>query len=726
MKRLFMRQKNQRSQIAVVITLIIGVIILFTIVFINLAKVSERKTLTSQTVDRAALYMASNIGGIASLLKSKEKSDWNYLWGTLFGVVLIIGGVALGHFGVTLPIAAIVVTFGVATMRDNIKSMQETWPHVADQMTRYNSLREETLQTMVLALSLGDGANVTRRAKTDIFEFKDTATNSITEYDLTKSPLLETLKKRKNKDTLPRYSAWYYAKRYPLVSEDGLGQKIKGFIDNLLKYVYITKWDANTWNVTDVSLVVGPNGGNVDVTCDSCPSWVFNAGQDLVTAVGISEDKKKFLGLGDYEPFGFLKEQFTQLLIKLDSLGGSYSYYDLSFCNPNLIFWTACGDVDNVIEDLKGFTVDTRDLLNKPVSSRIPDLTLWINDFYDMNYAHSASGGTHDVYDRLSRDQGYIETWIGELGSIDTEIKPWIYGDKGTHCGTGLGNVVSKCEVDWCCDCSDCECLVCCHPASCSWKGIYCSCSPSNVCTERDLYEHKPNSPQGCPLIDYTPGCTCACSTQFANDEHEKACRFQGDYNWANFAGPTEVRQAIEILKALKSDLDELKNIIQTFAQDVDTIINRNCELRNDLIYAWQDRPLPGESSGRSHVARAKLEGYPTNEHFPHLVQTREWGGMVKKLTLVDASGNFILSADTYAADIPTAWWNMRFRKNPAEKDFADKAKLAAIVSDIQTDGKADATKTDVDNLLSGYGISSASHGYYGPTKPEIYIEKVK
>jgi hypothetical protein len=764
--------RNPQAQIAVIITLVIALIILFTVVLINISKVSEKKVESSQVVDRGALYLASQLGSIVHTLKQYHDSN---LWGLLLGIALVIGGFVI------FPIAPLPVKLALVGLATQL--MTATWPGVVQNMSRYNSLREETMLSMGSSLHR-DNERVKRIGTSDEFywdindnDIYDAAGESYTDengngiydpgepftdinnpnqngvydppeqrYVLTGTPVLEHIPG----DFTSRFAAWYWANRAPQVTEAGLSASIDTLVTRLKEYVDIDNWDEDAWQVTRASFTVEPSTfadegfGNIDVTCGggSCPSWVADANNNRIRVITIDDNKKDWLGLGDYTPFGFLPKKFNDLCIDLEDKGG---VYDLSFCEDPWYWSPSCEGIADVIEDLKGFVAETKALFNKPISERTQDITAWLPVFYDIN-EHNADGSSvdgdleDDIYERLERTYTEIRSWIRELINLNTNtITPDIEAAHG-YCGYGVGDEKSECPLVYCCDwddCGNCTCACfCCCPDdcdTCAWEGTYCSCTDGDgkppVCRHGDLYEEPPD---WCNLTDDTPGCMCSCEPSPSYDTEVDACDFQGWFGKKERGdpdptGPTEVKQAIEILEALREDISEIQGYIWNFAQDVQSILNQNPNnIRNEFIYAWEDERAEGQTYGRCHLIKIELQDYPTQEEFPHLVEKRALGDIVKMVRFEgNEEGNFVVTVSTYEEDLSTSAGVLKFRKNPASAQF-DLSNLRKVVNDIQDNGLIDTTQSYVDDIINNYAISSQARGFYGPDKPHIRIERLE
>lgn len=732
-----MANRNLKAQIAVIITLVIAAIFLFVVVFINLAKLSNIKTLTSQVADRSALQIASQIGSMSHNFQVKldlrqegdeyRKCDgfnWVALGAILSGI--LIAGLTLG---LGWPISVFLFGVGLASL-----GLINTWNSslpinkaIYDQfkgMTTYNGTREATLYQALSSLQTDD--TLLRPSDNGVF-FDDIDQDTVKdpgepEYNLSSIEAIKNAKKT------GRFFAWYYARRLPLVSEERMQPAIDAFLNNLRNYIEFYEWDQVNWIHRNASFVVEP----VNVTCSSCPSWVYDAANGRVSALTI--DGAEIDENRNYIPSGFLKDKFLPLAKELDDRG-----YELPFCEnpwycPEWAPWncSSCGEIDDLIEDLNMLVARTKELVDLPVSLRFQGVSTWLPYFYDLEYDRSQSqqdGYKHDIYDRLTRDEIKINDWItnlNNLNDVDTSIRNTISVANG-HNEYGLGGAVSSCATEYNCCASDCTKRCCENSQNCSFQGIYCSACGSStppVCVRGDLYGAIPS---WCPLGNRSASCDSFCASCSRDRQCPDACNFQGQLANDNPSGPTEVAQAIEILERLLHDIGEIKSHIEAFAREASLLLPKEDVIRNEIVYAWTDK------ENYSHLVAVRLTDYP--ERLPYVTEERAWGIFQKCRVLRGGAndrggGDLRIITWRYDEDRPTPWWLMRLRKTetPQGAQLAefDKERLRAIVQDIQDNGILDSTVTDtvtdVENLLSNYAITSTAKVEYGPEKENIKI----
>jgi len=760
---------NQRSQIAVIITFVIALIFLFIAVFINLSKVSQVKTTTSTASDKAALGLASQLGSVSHYYKDKVLklsgsscatppcqvcgTDWISL-AVLIGVGLAIIGMAVFLTPAALiagPLALVMTASILSGINTQFKGM-----------TGYNAFRESALFQALRDTQSDDVELKVKTPGTGIFYddlnnngvFDSTRTTSEPVYDLSAIPEM------RNQKTVSRFAAWYYFLRLPLVDDAAMKAALDKFlsdpVEGIRRFIDVDEWDSSKWKINKLSYVIGPSNGSrgYTVTCSaSCPDWVKDSTQGLLRMVRMDAS--------DNVSGGFLKDKLVSLLNRLETS------YGLTFCDTS-----GCNDVNNLIEDLREFLLRSKELLNLPVSDRLSSLSGWFPLWYDSRYhcdnrwfkddkgncVDPASDPKlnddykYDICLRLMRDQTYINKWIQKLEALNNNtIVPDIRKKHG-ECTWGRGaSVSSKCAGAYgcdtnncgchCCgsDCSDCCCNTCCWYKTntispCAWEGTYYTCDPNPpVCSNGDLYGAVPG---WCGSRADHAGCHSNCGCDVHNFDYVTggAKDFQGQLSWRpSMAGnsdgtdkPTEVEQAIRILSSLYDDIARIEMSIGDLADSVAANLSNTDPKRNEIVYAWKDKPKADGSQQFSHFVKVKITGYP--EKLPNITESTEWGwvGIIpvpqKCRVLNDYQGDFTISTWRYDQDQPTdiAGWKLKRRKAPAAAEFPP-AQLESIVADAQDNAKIDSTQSYVDSILD-YSIASCSKAHYGPEKSDIYI----
>ncbi len=788
---------NRRSQIAVIITFVIAVIILFTAVFINISKVSQVKTSTSQAVDKSALGLASQLGSMSRYYKEKilkiggvcpepcqvcGLSDWV----PLAAVILTAIATAIAAF-VFFPLVFVGAAAGAVSMALLSSMVLSGINAKFKEMSGYNAMRESAL---FQSLSATQSDDVELKAKTPgsgVF-YEDSNNNGV--FD-TGEPVynLKDIPEMLNEKKASRFLAWYYTKRLPLVTDESMKGSIAVFISGIKGFIDADERDAGN-NITKLSFLITPKSGerNYEVTCSgsSCPDWVKDAGTGKLRIVRM--DSSAVYG-------GFLKDKLSSLLSRLETK------YNGFFCEGE-----GCkikpSDLNILIDqDLKMFLFRCKEVLDTPVSERLSSISQWYPYFYDptkhnADTRESIDGkDDYDVYLRLSRDINRINTMINGLEALNNStIKPGISDNHGGYCEEGRpdSDVVYNCFTAiascscWHTECGEYSCWKVCDGNKCEtslparWHGNYGTCTGSGfdhsahpVCQNGDLFGGLPNwcnNLKSVSCVSNNDSCD-RCSPPPTSAVTDNSYNFQGQMSWENTSGPTEVEQAIRILRALNDDISKIKLLIKDLAEAAmkqlpsrpyepytdtngngvhdaeepfydlngNTVYDTNLLeflRRTEIVYAWKDKPVEGKTQ-YSHLARVRIDGYPDN--LPGVTESVEWFGAWMCRTLNNYQGDVKITTSRYDQDQPTdiAEWQLRRRKQPGEEDF-NKRKLEPMINDIQNTGKlspgssccADChgsyCQSDIDELLNNYAITSCSTAHYGPEKSDIYIAETK
>jgi hypothetical protein len=777
-----LKNKKTPGQVVVIITIFIAVIIFLSIVLINIGKISDIKTSTSQIADGGALNLASQWSMYCNTIRDTMMRKaalvriWGLNinvcisctetrceclnWGLLIPLAAIFLSIALMPF-VPIISAALVLVFFNPLFNEVNAIMKGGFQSAAAQMTQYASMRESSILAM-LSQAQFDDELADRMGSSDMFRFRydcvmepghTTCTPVYYWYDLKDTPVAASIK---SKQRIPRFSAWYWSKRYHWVTEAALIPEVKAFIAALVDITEFNTWDQAKWEYTEVSLKVPAN----NITCASgdCPEWAVPEKRIVRILSHISTDEKTIIdklwdwlngALGGINQSGFLPVKFTSLTKRLLDTPiyehqihyASRTQIDLPF---RLGIWSLTYDTSEIMvvsEALRGMMLRAVELLNTPVSHRIPSLNSWLPAWYNKE-DHS-----QDIYTRLGilLDGGAVEgkelqgirSWITDLNAIDQHVSAIVPEPNG-DCVNGTGDPAEDCSSVDCCEWDDsghCTCACrCCHPYNdCTWFGTYCSCSPElhtelgfcpsghgDIYSESSACRSLPNRHPSCPCGDCT-------GPHDPSWESVQACRFQGQLNWANNGGPTEIAQAIEILESLVTALETLRDKIKTFADRADAIMYPTNEtiiqLQKEAIYGWQDK------HGNSNIVRVNLDNYPARRLLPYIKESYGWFGFTKIWTLEGQTKGLVgdITVQRYTSDISVgSWWDLRYRMNPGGTPWPlDNLGRngVGIIHDIQGTG----IPSDAAPGLNTYGgITSETKGYYGIAKEDIYIERVR
>ena len=259
-------------------------------------------------------------------------------------------------------------------------------------------------------------------------------------------------------------------------------------------------------------------------------------------------------------------------------------------------------------------------------------------------------------------------------------------------------------------------------------------CKNSGDCHSDPACQPKCDDGKGCNCCKYPDGVD-------TKTKSNKAYRFQGQFSWENKdpifpSAFTEVQQAIEILAALKKDIDELKWEIENFAKGIAPYLNVDDRFKEQVVYAWRGR------DGRGHLVRAKVEGHRYGEdgcaiienypgELPRLHKTTKNWGFKICASLQYGKGNFTVKLWRYdEARQVGPWWNFRYTK-PPQGGVDYKADLDYLIGNIQNtqvsfpDYKNNMlalfTSTELDDICN-IAVHSWTKAAYGPEKKDIKI----
>jgi hypothetical protein len=165
-----------------------------------------------------------------------------------------------------------------------------------------------------------------------------------------------------------------------------------------------------------------------------------------------------------------------------------------------------------------------------------------------------------------------------------------------------------------------------------------------------------------------------------------------------------------------------IRAAIKKLADRAKIVLLQNEDLKNEAVYAWSD--YVNKTAVNHHLVRVKVAGYPKLENFPHRVTERLPLDFIKCLEVKGKTGDFNTIVSRYDGDMPSVWWNFRRRKTPAAVQI-DAAILEGIKQDVLSDGIIN-NIGPLETSVLPQAIESQTKAFYGPTKSEIYIEKVK
>lgn len=741
-----MKNKKTPGQVVVIITIFIAVMILFSLVLINIFKVSDLKTTTSQIADQGALSLGSQLGGYVKVLNDKiAKRVWFLAaFGSTcapnWGLYLIVAGIitaivmwplAVGGsmVGTLLAMSGVAISSGaVVTLMDINGAQRRAFADSVYSMTSYTAFRESVILSMLGSIQ-GDTAAVTQTGGLTSPRFTDNnpGPSQKTVYDLTGSPglpqILELVKQNK---PVSRYLAWYYSNRLPRISEKViLDPPIENLINVINLNTKIELWDPDLWEIQKLTFKTRPM-----IVTKNSEKWVVKGTNEIrvVGPVQLNDWAVNYCGVAGILNFiwgegGFLINKFRTLTERLLDANYSITYStkgSQTFCNVPLPWGYDHKEIYQVNDDIRGFLTRAMELLNLPVSYRIAAMSNWLPAFYNETDASPRA----DIYKRLMDDQALISKWLRELKAINSIITPIILQPNG-HCPEG-GDEAGRCDKS----CGSCSGCCCSDPGPCTYWGTYCRCTPDlrqELCTHGDLYGNKPSL---CPPGPKDTYCACGgCSQVYPV---VIACRFQGDLNWApSRSSQTEVLQAIDILTDMNRALKDITDAI--YSPDP-KVLNLVTEARNVMVttqikeqatYGWVDK------NNTPHVVSVRVDGYPPYQNFPSIVESELVPfGLIKCWNVRGTVEGWIkTTVSSYAGDVPAGWWILRTRRSVNQPEFS-RTDLNDLIAEIHAKSndrylQLKTHKVDFDALMANYAIRSAANGHWGADKKnQIYIQR--
>ncbi len=736
-------QKNT-SQIAVIFTIIIAIIIVFVFLFINIAKISDIKTLTSQIADKEGLVLASKMGTYVNKLWIQVQESVKVLgfvlpgtscepvkccainWGLLLPVLAFVIGIVLLSFIVTLPVSLLAagLTFGsMPFLAAEINAiMKGTFSRI--DMSPETAIRETSMEAMLAAIggnydpAVADKITDTNSTnstgnQTDNSTIKFVApmpgdpANTIEYYIGKAHPFLDEVRK---KNKVSRYVAWYWSKRYPLVGDQALATDMENFINLLVTYFFVEKWDTDNWKILEASIVSRPvDISNTDNSSGTIPKWVIQVppadSWEVIRAVGPVSSKPGLLDpiVDAIDRKDFLGEEF--MLVR--AFVANRIPFSLSFVGQ---------DIEDLRDLLKGVTVRCMEVLNLPINQRAVGINTWWPIFWDPNITHATSNNKddykekRDVWEKLKYAQLELEDWILQLNNADQKLKNIISSPNGdTRTGIGSGN--QQCRNGH----------KCYNRINCTWNGIYCSACPGGrppSCDLGDLYKKK--TFEYCPFYpDRNPSCACgSCSD---NVQCPAACEYMGEFNSKNTQGPTKLTQVIQILARLNDSLRLLIAEIENFQTRVDQVLNTPSPIKDIALYGWDDK------NGGLHLAKVKMDGYPAYKDFPYIreyygsfLNLPIFKGFLKCREVMNPMGNITVGVSRYDSDVKTDMWTLKYRNKSGGDEFSP-ASLKTLIQTIHTTGNV-TNSTEVDEYM--ITSKTKAHYEYGP-KHALTIERL-
>jgi hypothetical protein len=366
----YFRKGEQSGQVATIITLAIAVIFLFVAVTINIGRVAQKKTITSNAADGAAMQLASFIGSYANTLSltylrgrtRRSERDWSPLWNLVAAIVVtaLTWGGGFWSWG-TLAQGAAWASYGYNTIEAPTR-MEGQMQRMLSRLSMQDQFTEQSIQ-YALMNSIDDSAMVPDARDYD--EDGDTT------------------------DEISRFSQWYAMRLENLVRQaenaagNGLAQ-IQTFLPVLQNF----------------------------------------AGDSDAFRIQFSEDASRPLILEDPNTGGQITDpnspagingELVQVLQELDQQGIAASFW-----TPGAVAAGDIDQVDNLSIDLNRFfnwaAAPIGGLVNQPLEALNQIYDMWTTQLYDP------SGANSDWQDSWQTHIANIGSWSAELSGIIPQI----------------------------------------------------------------------------------------------------------------------------------------------------------------------------------------------------------------------------------------------------------------------------------------------------------------
>jgi len=364
------------GQIATILTLIIAAIFVFTVIILNMRKVTQRKAMLDNAADGAALFLASSVGSLGNKLAHEylgvdkngnvktEACNWDIVM--LINIALLIASIVAtilipgsGLVGVAATVANIArsVATGVAIaaglgLGGNVAHMIAIEPKQFQNFSLY--FKQMTAEQQLLEGAIQYAA----------FSVMDDTAEVLDKYDDTGNGRTD--------DKILRLTQAYYQRLRGLPA---LGPRINTYFIGPLRSFVSVEEDPDTWEVKKVQIPDYP----------LAPQRAF----------------------GDW-----LEKDFIDLLQLLENTGYGVSFWGSGDEND---------DVDRLISDIADFEKYAYSILAESPDQRLVSFEQW----YKQLYPNDDEIGWQM---RLVVWQGYLRAWIAELLEIQGRVQECING----------------------------------------------------------------------------------------------------------------------------------------------------------------------------------------------------------------------------------------------------------------------------------------------------------
>lgn len=684
---------RNNSQIATILTLIIGLIFLFMVFTINMGKVSKKKTVIDNACDGAGLLLASGLGSVASSLKFElgifgdAPYPFNRHCGpnmnVIIGWALIIIGIATAIFtggistGIAFTLAAGLLTLAPEALYEHFTEpgLMREMQAKSQNMTAEQRLFEGAIQSAIFA-TVDDPKFVP-----DLFDVDRDGIKFPTQFD-----------------KITRFNHWYFQRLNSLPRLGTLIEKFYAYLfpnpaaDSsgipILGKQFEIKENPKTWDAEEAHLLVNGSWRIGDWLRDKLKPFVvelWNHGYGVEFAKDYTKDITVVI------PPIWTEEQ-PMPEIELDDLGELY-------------------------RDIRRF----EDFIKKGVygqskDERIAAFEKWFVEFYNG----SSSG--QDWYKTMGEWVTHINTWIDQLTERHKQVlvcvkSCWAPGPY--QCGFGGGPCCrSHCECWPCGDgalfhrddvrahfnwfrsdskkvllasgCGECCSCVCDAECGCNPAGRYnCELCASGHCRPA-VPCNTPCNPPGCSEMP-RPCCESGCffflplcgDKIFTTSGGGGPCDGPCEDYYYDCGSPDDTI----IRRDYITKLIELRDSLKAFQAEILDIYNESQKEKNDpwlrqAIYVWKD--ITGKETGQYanpviqpqsavHMVYVKLD-LPADYKFPYPQTDRSWWNPLICQYVQNAKGDFYITVARYDEDLAkqgplSNFWKFRFRRNPAKNE---------------------------------------------------------
>ncbi len=688
-----MIKKRTTSQIATIVVFMIAVIFLFTLISINISKVSQKKTAIDNIADSVGLQLASQLGSMANALKHEmeiygsknENCEWNWQLtiglGLLALVVIVLSVISFGGF--TVPGIVIMTLASTALGGATLFAVGVTQQYIA---TKPGAVKEMEIKFQTLSALQ---QVIERPIQGVLFALVDDPTWTPDEYDIDQDDETGAYGGGGNivGDRVPRFFKWYNLR---LNSLPRLGDEVKnfyneGFWDGGYSFFIDDNGEQRFFIDEDENLIVKKGK-------DAVRWWIDYDGdgpRDLKLVPWLRDDFRGMLTKMREHGYGINVSLDDEGNITIEPGGGGTEYFETNALEE----W-----IDR-IEEFEDFVV--RALYNLDYDSAVQGIDTWLSVLKNNE--------EQDWSRRLKNWEARFETLIAILKTRKSDIHECVEacGRNEWDCCGGDGPCCRQRCNEYGCWCV--QWMGCCG----AWRDC------GQLCND-------PHCPPQITCDTPTGGSMNCCDSGFPLEPY-CANNIIEVYNGYN---------AITVLEKFWYDVIRVRALIETLYKRVKDIEAESYDVMHEAFYLWVDKVGGASSEGQevAHIAYAKIEGLDPGAGFdiPHMAQPRtefNWYGVSICYSVASAEGDFTLSVARFDEDTAkkgplSRLWRFRFG-HPKDEGFDSliEGTLHQVATQFQDDiaknkyAKIDdeATKNLLRTILNSFGMVSRVNVHYGP-----------